>query len=132
MANRNFGKVENLRNLAKIIASFLISQFSIFPYSQNRKFGFKNLGKKFPRFPRLSRFLIFRTGRFLSKNCFLADLVGSDWHISLLLKIVSMFGKKWMFWKTFVTEGVSGCHFLWSEEDIQELFCKTIIALLSY
>ena len=28
MANRNFEKVENLRNLAKIIPSFLISQFS--------------------------------------------------------------------------------------------------------
>ena len=44
----------------------------------------------FPSFPRLPRFLIFRTGRFLNKNCFLADLVGSDLHISLLLKIVSM------------------------------------------
>ena len=90
MANRKLGKVENLRNLAKIIPSFLISEFSIFPYNQNRKFGFKNLGKKFLRFPRLLRFLIFRTGRFLNKNCFLADLVGSDLHISLLLKIVSM------------------------------------------
>ena len=90
MANRKLGKVENLRNLAKIIPSILISEFSIFPNNQNRKFGFKNLGKKFPRFPRFPRFLIFRTGRFLNKNCFLADLVGSDLHISLLLKIVSM------------------------------------------
>ena len=47
----------------------------------------------FPSFPRLPRFLIFRTGRFLSKNCFLADLVGSDLHISLPLKIVSMWYK---------------------------------------
>ena len=42
---------ENLENLGNIISSFLISKFLIFPYSQNWKLGFKNLGKKFPRFP---------------------------------------------------------------------------------
>ena len=31
-------------------------EFSILPYSQNRKLGFKNLGKKFPRFPRFPSF----------------------------------------------------------------------------
>ena len=48
MANRKLG---NLGNLGNIIPSFLISKFSILPYSQNRKLGFKNLGKKFPSFP---------------------------------------------------------------------------------
>ena len=45
---KNLGNIGNLRN---IIPSFLISKFSILPYSQNRKLGFKNLGKKFPSFP---------------------------------------------------------------------------------
>ena len=44
------------RNLGKVIPSFLISEFSILPYSQNRKLGFKNLGKKIPRFPRFPSF----------------------------------------------------------------------------
>ena len=47
----NLETSENIENLEKVIASFLISEFSNFPYSQNRKLGFKNLGKKFPRFP---------------------------------------------------------------------------------
>ena len=50
IANRKLG------NLGNIIPSFLISEFSIFSYSQNRKLGFKNLGKKFPRFPRFPSF----------------------------------------------------------------------------
>ena len=53
MANRKLGKLGNLGNLGNIIPSFLISKFSILPYSQNRKLGFKNLGKKFPSFPSL-------------------------------------------------------------------------------
>ena len=40
VANRKLGNLENLGN---IIPSFLISKFSILPYSQNRKLGFKNL-----------------------------------------------------------------------------------------
>ena len=44
-------QIENLVNLGNIIPSFLISKFSVLPYSQNRKLGFKNLGKKFPSFP---------------------------------------------------------------------------------
>ena len=47
VANR---KLVNLRNLGKVIPSFLISEFSILPCSQNRKLRFKNLGKKFPSF----------------------------------------------------------------------------------
>ena len=54
VANRKLG---NLGNLGNIIPSFLISKFSILPYSQNRKLGFKNLGKKFPSF------LSFRPGQ---------------------------------------------------------------------
>ena len=51
VANRKLGKVGNLGNLGKVIPSFLVSEFSILPYSQNRKLGFKNLGKRCPRFP---------------------------------------------------------------------------------
>ena len=50
VANRKLGKVRNLGNLGKTIPSFLISGFSILPYSQTWKLGFKNLGIKFPRF----------------------------------------------------------------------------------
>ena len=39
-----------------------IVKFSILPYSQNRKLGFKNLGKKFLRFPS------FRPGWFLGQE----------------------------------------------------------------
>ena len=49
-------KLGNLRNLGNIIPSFLVSEFSVLPYSQDRKLGFKNLGKKFPRFPRFPSF----------------------------------------------------------------------------
>ena len=35
VANRKLGKVGNLGNLRKVIPSFLISEFSILPYSQN-------------------------------------------------------------------------------------------------
>ena len=41
VANRKLG------NLGNIIPSFLHSKFSVLPYSQNRKLGFKNLGKNF-------------------------------------------------------------------------------------
>ena len=51
MANWKLAKVENLGNLEKTIPSFLISEFSILLYSQSRKVGFKNNGKKIPRFP---------------------------------------------------------------------------------
>ena len=60
MANRKLGSLRNLGNLGNIIPSFPISEFSILPWSQNRKLGFKNLGKKCPRFP---RFQSFRPGR---------------------------------------------------------------------
>ena len=53
VANQKLGKVGNLGNLGKVI---LITEFSILPYSQNRKLGFKNLDKKFPRFPRFPSF----------------------------------------------------------------------------
>ena len=51
VANRKLEKVGNLKNLGKVIPSFLISEFSILLYSQNRKHGLKNIGKKSPRFP---------------------------------------------------------------------------------
>ena len=41
MAKRKLGKVGKVGNLGKIIPSFLISEFSILPYSQNRKLGFQ-------------------------------------------------------------------------------------------
>ena len=50
MANRKLG------NLGNIIPRFLISEFSIFGVVQNRKLGFKNFLKKFPRFPRIPSF----------------------------------------------------------------------------
>ena len=62
MANRKLGKVGNLGNLGEIIPSFLISEFSILPYSQNRKLGFEILAEKFPRLLRFPRFPSFRPG----------------------------------------------------------------------
>ena len=59
VVNRKLGKVGNLGslgNLEKVIPSFLISEFSILSYSQNRKLGFKNLRKKFLIFPRFPSF----------------------------------------------------------------------------
>ena len=64
MANRKLKNLGNLGNLRKIIPSFLISEFSFLLYSQIRKLGFKNLGKKIPRFPRYPRSPNFRLGRF--------------------------------------------------------------------
>ena len=61
VANRKLG---NLGNLGNIIPSFLISKFSILPYSQNRKLGITNLGKKIPSFPS------FRPGRKFGVLCF--------------------------------------------------------------
>ena len=48
MANWKLG---DLGYLGNIIPSFPMSKFSILPYSQNWKLGFKNLGEKFPSFP---------------------------------------------------------------------------------
>ena len=56
VTNRQLENLENLGNLRNIIPSFLISKFSILPYSQNRKLGFKNLGEKLPSFPRFPSF----------------------------------------------------------------------------
>ena len=71
LANRKLGKVGNLGNLRKIIPSFLISEFSILPYSQNRKLGFENLGKKFPRFPSFDLVLIKLTVKTSSEKAWL-------------------------------------------------------------
>ena len=68
VANQKLGKVGNL---GKIIQSFLFSEFSILPYSQNRKLGFKNLGKKFPRIPRFPRFPSFRPDRTINHKLIL-------------------------------------------------------------
>ena len=51
MTNRRLRKIGKIRTLGKIISSFLISEFLILSYRQNRKVGFKNLGKRFRRFP---------------------------------------------------------------------------------
>ena len=64
VANRKLRKVGNLRNLGKVIPSFLVSEFLILPYSQNRKLGFKNL----PRFPRFPIFPSFQPGPCLYMN----------------------------------------------------------------
>ena len=63
MANRKLGNLGNLINLGNIIPSFHISEFSILGYNQNKKHGFKNLGKKCPTFPRFPRFPSFPHGR---------------------------------------------------------------------
>ena len=60
MPNQKLGNLENLRNLGNFIPSFLISEFLILAVGQNRKLGFKNLGKKFLRFPRFPGFPTFR------------------------------------------------------------------------
>ena len=62
MANQKLGKLGNLGNLGKVVPSFLVSKFSILRYSQNRKLGFNNLGKKFSRFPRFPSFPSFSPG----------------------------------------------------------------------
>ena len=46
VANQKLGNLGNLGNLRNIISSFLISEFLVLPYSQNRKLGFKNLDKE--------------------------------------------------------------------------------------
>ena len=68
MTNRKLKKIGKVRILGKIIPSFLISKFSILPYSENRKFGFKNLGKILPRFLRFLRFSSFRPGPITNSN----------------------------------------------------------------
>ena len=60
VANWKLRNLGNLGNLGNIIPSFPVSKFSILPYSQNRKLGFKNLGKKFPIFLRFPSFPSFR------------------------------------------------------------------------
>ena len=57
---RKLGKLENLGNPGNFILSFLISKFSILPYSQNRKPAFKNLVKNFSSFLRFPSFPSFR------------------------------------------------------------------------
>ena len=49
----NLEKSESSESSEKL---FLVFEFSILPYCQNRKLGFKNLGKKFPRFPSFRSF----------------------------------------------------------------------------
>ena len=66
MANRKLGKPGNLGNFENVILSFLLPEFSILAYSQNRKLGFKNLGREFPRF---LRFPSFGTGPILLTVC---------------------------------------------------------------
>ena len=74
---RKFGNLGNLGNLGNIIPSFLISKFSILPYSQNRKLGLKNLGKKFPSFPRFPSFRPGQTFRSVLLKSILKLLVNS-------------------------------------------------------
>ena len=50
MANQKLG------NPGDIILSFVISKFSILAVGQNGKLGFRNLEKKFLRFPRFLSF----------------------------------------------------------------------------
>ena len=59
MPNRKLGKVGNLENVGNIIPSFLIPDFSILPYSQNRKLRFEILGKNFRNFRDFQCFRVF-------------------------------------------------------------------------
>ena len=61
MANRKLGKVGNLGNLGRAIPSFPVPEFSILPYSQNRKLGFKNRGKNFSEISEISEVYEFST-----------------------------------------------------------------------
>ena len=65
MANKKLRNLRNLGNLGNIIPSFLIFELLILPYSQNRKLGFKDLGEKFPKFRRFTRFLSFYAGHYV-------------------------------------------------------------------
>ena len=57
VANQKLGNLGNPGNLRNIIPSFLISEFLVLPYSQNRKLGFKNLDKE--KFRDLRGFRVF-------------------------------------------------------------------------
>ena len=54
VANRKLVNLGNRKDLGTIFLIFLISKFSILPYTQNRKIGFKNLRKKIPEFSEFS------------------------------------------------------------------------------
>ena len=45
-----------------------MSEFSILPYTRNRKLGLKTLGKESPRFPRFPRFPSFRLTEVIFKR----------------------------------------------------------------
>ena len=61
VANRKLVDLVNLKNLGTIFPSFLISKFSILPYTQNRKLGLKNLRKKILEISNISEFSEFST-----------------------------------------------------------------------
>ena len=61
VANRKLVNLGNRKDLGTIFLIFLISKFSILPYTQNRKIGFKNLRKKIPEFSNISEFSEFST-----------------------------------------------------------------------
>ena len=56
VANWKLRKVGNLRSLEKSIQSFVISEFLIWPFSQNQELGFKIFRKKILRFLKFLRF----------------------------------------------------------------------------
>ena len=70
-------QIENLGNLGKVIPSFLVSYL---PYNQLRKLGFKNLGKKIPRFPS------FRPGRQRKNFSFREVLKTKNFYVEDVLK----------------------------------------------
>ena len=70
VANRKFGNLGNLENLGNVIQSFLISEFSILPYSKNRKHGLWKHLKIFSRFP---VFLNFRPDHIFPVICCKGD-----------------------------------------------------------
>ena len=53
-------KPRKSRKSQKYYSEFSYVQVFDLPYSQNRKLGFKNLGKKIPSFPRFQSFPSFR------------------------------------------------------------------------
>ena len=73
MANRKLENLGNLGNLGNIIPSFLISKFSILPYSQNRVSEFSEISEcsEFSTWPRES---LYRKSYSLQTNVKIIEL----------------------------------------------------------
>ena len=150
MANRKLGKLRNLGNLGKVIPSFLVSEFSILPYSQNRKLGFKNLGKKIPRFP---RFPSFRPGPFKMLGLTFSSKLDWGSYIISIAKIASkkigalIFSMNFLspefavyLYKSIICPNMEYCCHVWAGspscylellDKLQKRICRTVGPLLA-